>query len=892
MRPAFPVYCDETCEANLTFVSSLCWPREFYGGCDGLADSWVFSKWLNAVTNLAFTATGLLPMLASNYGDDLADLASAMTAVHGVGGFLAHATELRAFEEVGFASQLIAGIFFFKGLTRALFPFLNASATMRAILNMTLFSLMFCGLCWNSFNIPPDLYNHSELTRRWVPGVATPVLWTLMAAMTVVVAIINPNFLRDLEIGRTSSNDNGTSFRSFIPSSVRGLASATSQYVPLNRLRTFRSTRRANAPATVQTPGERHSGSGRFGGSGRFDGSFRFGGSLSRFSRRTTSVDDITKGERSVGSSFGSRGSSFGSRVPISLADRRKQQQRARVAFRWVTAAGTLVGFIGGAAFFVDRHMVHCPRSPLHAVWHLCMAYAILTINCVIRAQRGRHCGFSVRLRGEVEICGARLILVPHVTWEKPYHAPEWVPHIADNKHLRIEDAGGGVHGGGVTSEHPNPIVNNSSLSADVLHLNIYAKQEMPMPKMKYDMRHIRHRLFRGDSVLRLPTRKTEVGRREAAKGRLRAAIRTVGLVAMIDPSEATKRRVAMRKLRRLKEFGQSFCVVCGSNFVTTRGRHRKAPTLTTAEATAEAIYRNAAAAEQQARTRQPSRRKVWRKAPSAPLVPDQKRSFVGQAARVRRDDASKPSFGKATPQKRKLIGEWLRAGQTSSTSVLNAVDAEDNTQVADAANPVVRGLQRSLSFGGKAAGAASDSLYGIIGRMNMIKNFGFSKARAAQTRARTAVCGSVRSLPLPTSSPPRPTTEGGADAGQAVAFGADEPRGGAAGLISSYRKAKAGKWAAKTMRQPRVTVAKGPKHAGKETEASAMRVREAQARVAAARESHGRDKTSVAGASKRAAHGAAPAPAPAAVQPHKVDDDKKTADATMSVVDLDDEFE
>ena len=93
-------------------------------------------------------------------------------------------------------------------------------------------------------------------------------------------------------------------------------------------------------------------------------------------------------------------------------------------------------------------------------------------------------------------------------------------------------------------------------------------------------------------------------------------------------------------------------------------------------------------------------------------------------------------------------------------------------------------------------------------------------------------------------------------------------------------------------MRQPRVTVAKGPKHAGKETEASAMRVREAQARVAAARESHGRDKTSVAGASKRAAHGAAPAPAPAAVQPHKVDDDKKTADATMSVVDLDDEFE
>ena len=46
---------------------------------------------------------------------------------------------------------------------------------MRAILNMTLFSLMFCGLCWNSLNVPPDLYNHSELTRRWVPGVATPV---------------------------------------------------------------------------------------------------------------------------------------------------------------------------------------------------------------------------------------------------------------------------------------------------------------------------------------------------------------------------------------------------------------------------------------------------------------------------------------------------------------------------------------------------------------------------------------------------------------------------------------------------------------------------------------------------------------------------------------------
>ena len=84
----------------------------------------------------------------------------------------------------------------------------------------------------------------------------------------------------------------------------------------------------------------------------------------------------------------------------------------------------------------------------------------------------------------------------------------------------------------------------------------------------------------------------------------------------------------------------------------------------------------------------------------------------------------------------------------------------------------------------------------------------------------------------------------------------------------------------------------KGPETCGQGDGSAAMRVREAQARVAAARESHGRDKTSAAGASKRAAHGAAPAPAPAAAQPHKVDDDKKTADATMSVVDLDDEFE
>lgn len=185
--PAFPVYTeDNPWLLNMSEIPwnhnttdgmpGMCWPREPWGGCDVDGSVWLLTTTApiaSAISNLFISAAGLIGLLASDYSDEILDLASSITVVNGIGGCLAHATELRVFEELDLVSMLISGLLFFKGMARALFPVLNSKQYLRTFMNMMLVIVMFCTACWTSFNIPPDIYNYSELSRYWPRNLVT-----------------------------------------------------------------------------------------------------------------------------------------------------------------------------------------------------------------------------------------------------------------------------------------------------------------------------------------------------------------------------------------------------------------------------------------------------------------------------------------------------------------------------------------------------------------------------------------------------------------------------------------------------------------------------------------------------------------------------------------------
>jgi hypothetical protein len=327
---AFPTYAEEAWLHNLSLVEwphnvsgsepALCWPREPWGACDPGA-SWVLAQVLNAVSNLAILGAGLLSLLASDYSDEIGDLACAMTVVNGLGGCLAHATELRIFEELDLVSMLISGLLFFKGMLRALFPFVNSSAVFRTVVNLFLISLMFTAACWTSFNIPPVLYNYSELSRRWASDLVTPILWISMGGMTILVAVADPDFLKDLSSGRSggqhesrSTTRRGGSIRRYLRGSTRC--------------------------ARTQT---QHSESSSLASPGALDGALE--GSSSAGATVAAPQTPPRAGrwsQRSV-------------TRPISLSESSAARQRAHRELRRVMVAGTIVGLLAGACFFLDR---------------------------------------------------------------------------------------------------------------------------------------------------------------------------------------------------------------------------------------------------------------------------------------------------------------------------------------------------------------------------------------------------------------------------------------------------------------------------------------------------------------------------------------------------------
>ena len=101
VTPAYPdVYGMKA--VNASYVATLCWPREPWSACEQPAMTWLAGVALNACSNLLITAAGVVGLLASDFSDEVGDLANAAVAINGIGGCLGHATELRLFEEFGY----------------------------------------------------------------------------------------------------------------------------------------------------------------------------------------------------------------------------------------------------------------------------------------------------------------------------------------------------------------------------------------------------------------------------------------------------------------------------------------------------------------------------------------------------------------------------------------------------------------------------------------------------------------------------------------------------------------------------------------------------------------------------------------------------------------------
>ena len=194
--PAFPLHGSP---GNHTLIQTLCWPREeSLSRCEeaqGSGGYETFALVLNAASSVAIGAAGLVSLLASDFSDEVGDLASAMTAMNGVGGLLALLTRLRVVEEVELQSMLIAALLFFKGMIRVLFPVINRSQYLRTVINLALVITMFTAACWTSFNLPPELYNRSHLSRRWATDLVVPLLWLAIATMSLLVYLTDHEFL-------------------------------------------------------------------------------------------------------------------------------------------------------------------------------------------------------------------------------------------------------------------------------------------------------------------------------------------------------------------------------------------------------------------------------------------------------------------------------------------------------------------------------------------------------------------------------------------------------------------------------------------------------------------------------------------------------------------------
>ena len=326
ITPAYPDIYATVATHNATYLSELCWPVEPWGACDPQAEAyWAVSQWINALSNLAIFGAGMLSLLSSNFSDELGDIASAMTAVNGIGGCLAHATELRVWEEFDLISMLMAGLLFFKAMLRALFPNFNSWARTRTLFNMTAWMIIFTACCWSSFNVPPEVYNSPSFPRKWASDYVTPLVWICVSAMTVIVSIIDPDFLVDLSLSVRSPTQP-------LPS----LSSATSSRRRPVTLRV--STKRAIAAYQESAAARSGGGAHSDGGSARSDG----GGAEAAAATSST----LTPAQAATVFSAARRGGR--SRDDI-------ESSRAQSSLRGVVATGTVIGLLAGLFFFLDR---------------------------------------------------------------------------------------------------------------------------------------------------------------------------------------------------------------------------------------------------------------------------------------------------------------------------------------------------------------------------------------------------------------------------------------------------------------------------------------------------------------------------------------------------------
>ena len=111
---AWPTVVYDRCEANYAMVP-------------GIAEFW------SSVTGLAIVAAGLLPLLTSEYSDDLLDVVNAFITLNGVAATLAHGTLLRVVGQADALSINLGVLLFVKALVMAHSPRMTQQAGRRTV---------------------------------------------------------------------------------------------------------------------------------------------------------------------------------------------------------------------------------------------------------------------------------------------------------------------------------------------------------------------------------------------------------------------------------------------------------------------------------------------------------------------------------------------------------------------------------------------------------------------------------------------------------------------------------------------------------------------------------------------------------------------------------------
>jgi hypothetical protein len=357
---------------------------------------------------------------------------------------------------------------------------------------------------------------------------------------------------------------------------------------------------------------------------------------------------------------------------------------------------------------------------------------------------------------------------------------------------------------------------------------------------MKYNARGLAHRLLRGDSVFNLPQRKTNAGRKAAARVRVRALIRGVALSAAADPSEEGKRRMAFRRLRGMREFGKSFKLPKLPQQPQRRRQRKHNQRLPhhTIDQHSDQSRSSTFATDDADHVSERFGEAIERFGPGKrggnASMSQQDATLHGNGSDRHNKGSSKGMKGRSKSRKRnqqdgdarrKLpVGEWLRAGGEPSSRR----EDEDSTELAEASpQPPGRVLQRTQRARGSgrlltaAANGAADGIMSLLRSMRIARAFSKSKERVRSMRgsSRTLVGDEVTTFDL---------------------GGIDEEHGEEPYQESSQARPQAtGTAPRSTPRKPEpasTTVGRAPK-ASKMTASAALRQQEAQAKVRAAKE-------------------------------------------------------